>query len=616
VERALVAGEGKLASNGALMCLTGDRTGRSPKDKYLEDTRTIHAKIWWGKVNQPIKPEQFDSRYKIAVEHLNTSPKLYTFEGFAGADPKHRLGVRVVTEQAWHSLFASTLFIKTRAPRPREAAPTGSTTGPSSTPARRLTAEEQKAKLGVKSPVLIAQSLEPQDRRHPRHRVRRRDEEEHLLRHELRHARVGVFPMHCSANVAKKRPSNVALFFGLSGTGKTTLSADPERALIGDDEHGWGPAASSTSRAAATPSASSSPRRASPQIWNAIRFGSVLENTDHRPRHPRPRLRHVQVTENTRVTYPVDFIPGAVIPSVGGHPKNVIFLTADAFGVMPARLQAQPRAGDVLLHQRLHLQARRHRGRRHRAPAQLLPCFGGVFLPRPPDRVRQDARRAHRQARRQCLAAQHRLDRRPYGVGSRFKLSYTRAMVTAILNGSLAKAPSRPTRSSACPPSAVPGVPNDVLNPRNTWKDGAAYDAQAKKLAKLFRENDAKFEMPDAVRKAGPAREKNVAASSTANPRSFNPFPSPSGSNTKHLDRTSAERVAVWPVPWPSSTYVMVSAVVVPSAMVVWCATFTVTLSFRGPDGVMTNRRILVPDITIPRGILTPFGVTTLTATA
>ncbi|MCC6284653.1 MAG: phosphoenolpyruvate carboxykinase (ATP) [Phycisphaerales bacterium] len=504
IERAIKLGEGRLASNGALLCMTGARTGRSPNDKYLEDTADIHSKIWWGKVNMPITSANFDKALRIAVDHLNAQKQTFTFEGFAGADAKHRLGVRVVTEQAWHSLFARTLFI----PQGSRAAG-GSTTWKADwtilNAGRRSLTPGEQAEFGVKSPILIAQSLSRKIV------VILGTEYAGEMKKSIFYAmnfdmpEQGVFPMHCSANVARNDPSNVALFFGLSGTGKTTLSADPNRALIGDDEHGWGPSGVFNFEGGCYAKCIKLSKEGEPEIWNAIRFGSVLENTPIDDRTREPDYHTPKYTENTRVTYPVDFIDGAVIPSVGGHPKNVIFLTADAFGVIPPVSKLSPeQAMYYFINGYTSKLAGTEAGVTEPQP-NFSPCFGGPFLPRPPaDYARQLSERIARHSANVWLLNTGWTGG-PYGTGSRFKLAYTRAFVSAILGGTLAKASFTPDPIFGLPiPNAVPGVPSDVLNPRATWKDGAAYDAQAKKLAKLFRDNDAKFEMSEAVRKAGP----------------------------------------------------------------------------------------------------------------
>jgi phosphoenolpyruvate carboxykinase (ATP) len=513
VERALAAGEGKLASNGAIVCLTGDRTGRSPNDKFLEESPAIHEKIWWrsdrqaGAPNRPITTAGFDAALKIAVDHLNARPRLYVFDGYAGADPRYRLGVRVVTEQAWHALFASTLFIK------QGSRAAGGNGGGGTFKAdwtiinagrRRLTADEAKA-IGVKGPVLIAQSLSRKTVIILGTEYAGEIKKSIFFAMNYDMPEAGVFPMHCSANVDKKDPSNVALFFGLSGTGKTTLSADPQRALIGDDEHGWSSQGVFNFEGGCYAKCIKLSKEGEPQIWNAIRFGSVLENTVINPETREPDYDSAKLTENTRVTYPVDFIEGAVIPSVGGHPKNVVFLTADAYGVMPPVSKLTPeQAMYYFMNGYTSKLAGTEAGVTEPQP-NFSPCFGGVFLPRPPIEYAKMLAAKIKEHGANVWLLNTGWTGGAYGVGSRFKLGYTRAMVTAILDGTLARAKFTPDPIFDLPlPAAVPAVPPEVLNPRNTWKDGAAYDAQAKKLAKLFRDNDAKFEMPDAVRAAGP----------------------------------------------------------------------------------------------------------------
>ncbi len=504
VERVLARGEGRLASNGAVCVFTGDRTGRSPKDKHLEDTPAIHAKIDWGKVNQPITPEQFEIAHRIATEHLNAQDEVFVFEGFAGADVRHRLGVRVVTHLAWHALFAETLFIK---PGSASDAGDGSWTHDwtvINAGTHKLTAEEQ-AELGLKSPILIAQSLEKKIV------VILGTEYAGEMKKGIFYAmnfdmpEQGVFPMHCSCNVAKNDPSNVALFFGLSGTGKTTLSADPDRALVGDDEHGWGPNGVFNFEGGCYAKVVGLTREKEPQIWDAIRFGSVLENTNIDPATRVPDYEDTSVTENTRVTYPVDYIPGAQIPSVAGHPKHVVFLTADAFGVMPPISRLTPeQAMYYFINGYTSKLAGTEAGVTEPQP-NFSSCFGAPFMPRRAGEYAQMLSERIGKYGAKVWLLNTGWTGGPYGTGSRFSLKYTRAMVSAILSGALDTVPTREHPVFGLHmPTAIAGVPDEVLDPRNTWKDKAAYDAQAAKLARLFRENDAKFEMPEAVRAAGP----------------------------------------------------------------------------------------------------------------
>jgi phosphoenolpyruvate carboxykinase (ATP) len=504
VELAIKRGEGQLASNGGLVATTGDRTGRSPKDKYLEDTAKVHDKIGWGGFNTPITPANFDIALNIAIDHLNAQKDLFSFEGFVGADPSHRLGARVITEQAWHNLFIRTLFI-----------PVGSkAAGPNAkwkhdwtilnAGKRRLTAEEQ-AKLGVKSPVLIIQSLER------KLVVIIGSEYAGEMKKSLFYAmnydmpEVGVFPMHCSCNVDKKDPTNVALFFGLSGTGKTTLSADPNRALIGDDEHGWSDTGVFNFEGGCYAKCIKLSKEGEPQIWNAIKFGSVLENVVIDPHTRIPDYDSAKLAENSRATYPIDFIDGAIIPSVAGHPKAVIFLTADAYGVMPpvSRLTRE-QAMYYFINGYTSKLAGTELGVTEPQP-NFSACFGAPFLPRPAKVYAEMLAAKVAKHGASVWLLNTGWTGGPYGQGSRFKLAYTRAFVSAILNGSLNNAKFTPDPIFGLPlPDKVDGVPSEVLHPRNTWKDGTAYDAQAKKLAKQFRDNDKKFEMPDAVRNAGP----------------------------------------------------------------------------------------------------------------
>jgi len=504
VERAVGAGEGRFASNGALVCMTGDRTGRSPKDKYLVEHPDSKDNIWWGSVNKPINEAQFDKALAIATDYLNARDQLYRFEGFVGAHPEHRLGVRVVTEYAWHALFSRTLFIPVGSPASGGATEWKHDWTVINAGGHKLTADEQR-ELGIDSPVLVAQSLERKTV------VILGTEYGGEIKKSLFYAMnydmpdQGVFPMHCSCNVADDDPSNVALFFGLSGTGKTTLSADPHRALIGDDEHGWGPDGVFNFEGGCYAKCIKLSKEGEPQIWNAIRFGSLLENTVIDDESRIPDFDDGSITENTRVTYPVDYIPGAVIPSIGGHAKNVIFLTADAYGVMPpvSRLNAD-QAMYYFINGYTSKVAGTEAGVTEPQP-NFSPCFGGPFLPRPPaEYAKMLAERVSRHGASVWLLNTGWTGG-PYGTGERFSLKYTRAMVSAILNGYLVLAEYQTEKVFGLRiPITVPGVPGEVLNPRHTWADENAYEAKASKLAAMFRENDAKFEMDDAVRAAGP----------------------------------------------------------------------------------------------------------------
>jgi phosphoenolpyruvate carboxykinase (ATP) len=499
IEIALAREEGVLASNGALNVDTGDRTGRSPNDKFLEDTPDIHANIAWGKTNQPVTPENFSKLEQLARKYLAGKRELFRFDGYAGADPNYRLKVSVITEEAWHSLFAKTLFINAPSEELADFDPDWTIIN-----ACNLELKDYK-NYGLNAPLAIIQSLA--QRKVVIIGTRYAGEIKKSIFYAMNYdlPDMGVFPMHCSANVDAKDSSNVALFFGLSGTGKTTLSADPNRPLIGDDEHGWSDKGVFNIEGGCYAKCIKLSQEGEPQIWNAIRFGSVLENVVLDPETRVPDYDDGSKTENTRVTYPVSFIPGAVIPSVGKHPRNVIFLTADAFGVLPPVSKlSREQAMYYFINGYTSKLAGTEAGVTEPMP-NFSPCFGGPFLPRPPKVYAEMLAKKVEKHGADVWLLNTGWTGGPYGVGERFKLKYTRAFVTAILDGSLrsAKFEELPILGLHVPMSA-PNVPDEVLNPRNTWKDKSAYDAKAKDLAKRFRENDAKYEIPDTVRAAGP----------------------------------------------------------------------------------------------------------------
>ncbi|MFG0257461.1 MAG: phosphoenolpyruvate carboxykinase (ATP) [Phycisphaerales bacterium JB043] len=501
IEHALLEGEGILAENGAFVAGTGDRTGRSPKSKYLEDTPDIHDTIWWGNVNQPMAPDVFEQIEGIAREHLESAEKLYVFDGFVGADEKRRLQVTTVTEQAWHNLFAQTLFIR---PTPEQLESFRADWTVLNAGRRRLTDEEQQ-RLGLTDGVCIAQSLTR------KLVIILGTEYAGEIKKSLFFAMnydmpdVDVCPMHCSANVSSSDPSNVALFFGLSGTGKTTLSADPERDLIGDDEHGWSDTGIFNFEGGCYAKCINLSREGEPLIWDAIKFGSVLENVVVDSDSRAPDYDDGSITENTRATYPLEHIPNAKLPSICGHPKNVIFLTADAFGVLPpvARLSRE-QVMYYFINGYTSKLAGTEAGITEPVP-NFSPCFGGPFLPRHPHVYADMLAQRVEQHNANVWLVNTGWSGGPYGTGERMSLSHTRAMIHAILDGSLASVEyeTDPIFGLSIPKSC-PGVPSDVLNPRTTWSDTDAYDAKARDLASRFRDNDTKFDMSDDVRNAGP----------------------------------------------------------------------------------------------------------------
>ena len=380
-ERAVARGEGTLSSTGALVVTTGKYTGRSPDDRFVVDVPSIHDDIDWGKVNVPISPEKFDNIYNKMTAYLQ-GREIFIFDGFAGADPKYALSVRVVNELASQNMFMHQLLLRPTQEQLDAFVP-GFTiiAAPGFKCIPEVDGVHSEAAILVnfdKRMVLIAGSQYAGEIKKSVFSVMN-----YLL------PKAGVLSMHCSANVGPDGDS--ALFFGLSGTGKTTLSADPNRGLIGDDEHGWSDNGIFNVEGGCYAKCINLSHENEPQIWEAIKFGSLVENVIMDPETREFDFADSSLTENTRVGYPVDYIPNCVIPGVAGHPKTVVFLTADAFGVIPPHLQAGQEPGHVSLRLRLYLQAGRHGAGDRRAPDHLLHLLRRP-LPAPRSlRVRRDA---------------------------------------------------------------------------------------------------------------------------------------------------------------------------------------------------------------------------------
>jgi phosphoenolpyruvate carboxykinase (ATP) len=500
VELALARGEGMLADNGALVVRTGAKTGRSPDDKYIvrgNDPATDSA-VWWGNVNRPVTPAVFDGLLARAVDHLRGRDR-FVFDGFVGAAAPHRLPVRVIAEKAWVSLFARTLFLRPTAEELAAHRPAFTVVHAGSLPAGGESS-------GVRSDTFIGLDVD-------RGLVLilgtgYAGEVKKSLFSVMNYLlpRRGVLTMHCSANVGAE--GDAALFFGLSGTGKTTLSADPTRRLIGDDETGWSDDGIFNIEGGCYAKCINLSRAAEPQIHDAIRFGSVLENVVVDPQTRIPDYSDASLTENTRATYPVDFIPGCLIPGVGPHPRNVIFLTADAFGVLPPVARLTP---DLAMYHYISGYTAKLAGTEAGVTtprATFSPCFGGPFLPLHPMRYAEllGAKLARHGV--DCWMVNTGWTAGPYGVGRRMSIEVSRAVVAAILNGTLAGARFEPDPLfRVLVPAAVPGVPDGILSPRRTWPDPAAYDAKAREVAELFRKNFEPYAAgcSPAVRAAGPA---------------------------------------------------------------------------------------------------------------
>jgi len=496
VELALARNEGMLSGGGALCVRTGKYTGRSPNDRYIVDTPGVHDDIDWGNVNVPMRHDRFEAIRKKQVEYLR-GRDIFVVDAFLGADPLERMPVRIITELAWQSLFARQLFIR---PTNGELAAHRPEFTVIATPGLKLSPAED----GTRSEAAVAINFEKRMVLDIATAYAGEMKKSLFSVLNFMLPAKGVFPMHCSANVGAD--GRTAIFFGLSGTGKTTLSADPERQMIGDDEHGWSEEGIFNFEGGLYAKCINLKRENEPQIWNSLKFGSVIENVTVDPATRQPDFEDDTVTENTRAGFPVDFIPGAVIPGVGKHPKTVIFLTADAFGVMPpvARLTREGAMYHFLSGFTSKL-AGTERGIIEPV-ATFSACFGAPFMPRPPTvYAKLLAERLDRYGATVFLVNTGWLWG-PYGVGRRIPIAMTRRIVRAVLGNHLegAKYLHDPLFKLDVPVEGGDAT-EALIRPRETWMDKAAYDVAARKLAGMFVENFKKFkDAPREVVEAGP----------------------------------------------------------------------------------------------------------------
>jgi len=480
-EHAIRREEGMLALEGPLVCRTGAHTGRSPNDKFMVKEPSSDAHVWWGKVNRPIEPAHFDVLRKDIIAHLKNQ-ELFVQDLYAGADTDYRLPVRFIHELAWQNLFVRNLFIVPPAADLSGFEPQFTVmTAPSfkADPARHGTRSEVAIAINMASrEVLICGTSYAGENKKSIFSVLN-----YML--PLR----GVLSMHCSANIGAA--GDTALFFGLSGTGKTTLSSDPERQLIGDDEHGWSDRGVFNFEGGCYAKMIRLSAEAEPQIYATTRrFGTVLENVVMDPATRELNLDDASLTENTRGAYPIEFIDNAVPSGTGGHPKTIVMLTADAYGVLPpvARLSAEGAMYHYLSGYTAKV-AGTEKGVTEPS-ATFSTCFGAPFLPLNPNVYAKQLGERIAKFGSKVWLVNTGWTGGPYGVGNRMKIAYTRAMIKAALSGQLDNvAYQRHPVFNIDIPTSVPGVPNDVLDPRGTWNDKAAYDAQAAKLAKMFVEN-------------------------------------------------------------------------------------------------------------------------------
>ncbi|CAN5845043.1 phosphoenolpyruvate carboxykinase (ATP) [soil metagenome] len=489
-----------ISSTGALIAYSGKKTGRSPTDKRVVDEPEVRDDIWWGNVNIKLDPQSFLINRERAIDYLNTRERLYVIDGYAGWDQKYQLKIRIVCARAYHALFMHNMLIRPTAeqaesfgepdyviyngggfPANRHTAGMTSTTSVDLSFARREfvilgTEYAGEMKKGV---FTIMNYLMPKQ---------------------------GVLSMHCSATQARDG-SDTSILFGLSGTGKTTLSADPKRLLIGDDEHCWTDQGTFNIEGGCYAKVIKLSKEQEPDIWNALQFGAVLENVKYEQTTHLVDYEDTSLTENTRGSYILDSIPNAKLPAVGGHPKNVIFLTADAFGVLPPVSKLTP--AQAMYHYISGYTAKvagTEQGVKDPEPT-FSPCFGGPFLVWHPTKYAELLAEKLRKHGAQTWLVNTGWSGGAYGTGSRIKLKYTRAIIDAIHSGALASvATAEDPVFGFQVPTSCPDLPAEILQPRNTWSDKAAYDDKAKKVATLFRENFKKYEAQASaeVRAGGP----------------------------------------------------------------------------------------------------------------
>ena len=496
IEHALERKEGVLAANGAFGATTGSHTGRSPKDKFIVTNEESAAKIWWGENNHPMSPEAFEDVRRSLAAYLQ-GRDVYVLDAAACADPDYRMPIQVITELAWHNLFARQLFL-----RANENDLTSERPGFTILCVPNFLADprthDTRTQVAIiidfqERLVLIAGTQYAGEMKKSIFTVLN-----FILPAE------GVLPMHCSANVGPD--GDVALFFGLSGTGKTSLSADPSRRLIGDDEHGWGDNGVFNFEGGCYAKCIHLSKKYEPQIWNAVRFGAVYENVVLNEKTREPDYDDDSLTENTRAAYPVDYIDNVIESGRGGHPKAVIFLSADSFGILPP-------ISNLTTEQAMYYFLSGYTSKLAGTEAGVTTpqatfssCFGAAFLPLRPGEYANLLRERIEKYAVRCYLINTGWTGGPYGIGERININYTRAMVRAAISGALdnVEIVTDPVFGLHSP-TTCPDVPSELLIPRNTWPDRDAFDRQASDLAARFKKNFQQFTLPSKeVRNAGP----------------------------------------------------------------------------------------------------------------
>ncbi len=487
IEQSLAREEGFLTSTGALMADTGKFTGRSPKDRFIVLDEKTRESVWWGDINIPFDPEKFDLLEDKMKNFLNKKD-LFVRDAYAGADENHRLKLRVFNTLAWHNLFCHNMFLRPDKADLEDFTPDFTIICAPDFQANPEIDGTENPNFAIinlsKRRILIGGTAYAGEMKKGIFSVLN-----FILPHEK-----GILSMHCSANIGKKK-GDTAIFFGLSGTGKTTLSTDPNRNLIGDDEHGWTDKTVFNFEGGCYAKVVDLTREKEPEIWDAIKFGSIVENTRFKPDSREVDYSNISVTQNTRTAYPLHFIPDSKIPSVGDIPKNIFFLTADAFGVIPpiSRLNKSQ-----AMYHFISGYTAKVAGTEMGVKEPVLTfsaCFGAAFLPLHPTAYAKLFGEKMEKHEVNVWLINTGWTGGPYGIGSRMKLSFTRAMITAALEEKLDQVPFKKHPVFGFDvPQECENVPSEVLNPKSTWKNQSEYDIQAVKLAEAFISNFKQFE--------------------------------------------------------------------------------------------------------------------------
>ena len=494
VENAVSRKEGVINSTGSISVNTGKYTGRSPDDRFIVLDDVTRDTIDWGKINHQFPSDKFAKILEKMKDFVNNK-ELFVFDGFVGADKETRLPIRVINDHGWQNLFARQLFIR---PSSEELE--------NHTPEFTVMCINEFKTIpeidGTRSDIFILIDLTRKIVLIGGTNYAGEMKKSMFGVMNFLLPQRGIFPMHCSANIGKNQ--DTALFFGLSGTGKTTLSADPNRNLIGDDEHGWSDNGTFNFEGGCYAKCINLSQEAEPEIWNAIKPGAVLENVVLNDGHP--DYDDNALTENTRVAYPLDYIPGAVNPSVGGHPKVIVFLTADAMGVLPP-ISRLTKEGAMYHFMSGYTSKLAGTERGIKEPKSVFSeCFGAPFMPRPAAVYAKLLGEKINNHNTTVYLINTGWSGGPYGIGARIKIKYSRAMVTAALNGDLEKVEYKhDPLFNIDIPTEVDGVPAEILDPKNTWNDKNSYEKSAKSLCKMFVENFKKFnDVSPEIKSAGP----------------------------------------------------------------------------------------------------------------